>query len=436
MGKIVERLIIRGINGLCHLKIGHRRRIVSVPESSNAHGFVFSEQREICPARYGIIDCLRFYGEKLHIDRSKGIGRLICSSVIESVDRFDQILIGRSLGIGLVDPGICRIHCLLGLFDFSPERRHLCLVHSHIGRIRRDLLIRLIADRFRSGGHKKEPDRRCSDQHPCEQIKDRRSDIGLPERMDRLYIAGIDKRRISALILLPGPPDGESGLKSRRKSRLFVHFLQESQGRRVRLIDPDSLLQKFSRFLILTVLNIEEREKVISLDQLRILGQDLLELDHRDVFIAVITVLQCQIILFDRLVDDIQTVRVLLEVLDIFDGNVVVRLNIFGNDPLRERRHDLSHLKIDETEKIPGRDIQLVEFQASPEHIDRPGEISDLSLFEPLIIVKSGQHDRLLLHRNIAAAVRTVSGLCELRPAVHTFHSESLLLTDVSFSIS
>ena len=175
---------------------------------------------------------------------------------------------------------------------------------------------------------------------------------------------------------------------------------------------------------------------MISLDQLRILGQDLLELDHRDVFIAVITVLQRQIILFDRLVDDIQTVRVLLEVLDIFDGYVVVRLNIFGNDPLRERRHYLSHLKIDETEKIPGRDIQLVEFQASPEHIDRPGEISDLSLFEPLIIVKSGQHDRLFLHRNIAAAVRTVSGLCELRPAVHTFHSESLLLTDVSFSIS
>ena len=83
---------------------------------------------------------------------------------------------------------------------------------------------------------------------------------------------------------------------------------------------------------------------------------------------------------------------------------------------------DFARLEIDESEQVSRRYIQLIEFEAALELVDRTGQIPHLCLFKPLIIIEPGQYDRLLLHRHVTAALRTVGGRGQLSAAVHTFH--------------
>ena len=128
---------------------------------------------------------------------------------------------------------------------------------------------------------------------------------------------------------------------------------------------------------------------MISLDELRILSEDLFQLNHSDIFVALCTVLESDIVLFDRLVDYIQTVRIFLQVLDIFDRNIFLRLNIFRDDPLGKGCNNFAHLKIDQSQKVPGRNIHFIKFQTSAQLIDGSAEVSDLGLLKTLIIIET-----------------------------------------------
>ena len=61
---------------------------------------------------------------------------------------------------------------------------------------------------------------------------------------------------------------------------LFIDLPQETQRRRIGLVDPDRFLQQFPGFLIFAAVDVKQRQQVISLDELRVLGEDLLQLDQ------------------------------------------------------------------------------------------------------------------------------------------------------------
>ena len=91
---------------------------------------------------------------------------------------------------------------------------------------------------------------------------------------------------------------------------------------------------------------------MIALDQLRILVQNLFQLDHRHILTALAAALQTVIVLFDGLVDHIQFVGVLLQPFDILGSDVVFRHDIFTDDPFTQRRYRLAGLKIHQSQQV------------------------------------------------------------------------------------
>ena len=162
---------------------------------------------------------------------------------------------------------------------------------------------------------------------------------------------------------------------------------------------------------------------MVSLDKLGILRQNLLELNRRYVFISLTAAFERFIIFLNRLINRVQLVRLCLKLLNILGGYIVIRHDILADDPFAQRRHRLAGLKIDQPQKISRLNVQLIKLQASLQQINRSGQIADLRLLQPLVIVQIGKLIRLALYADIASALRTVIRICEPRSAVHTVHS-------------
>ena len=190
--------------------------------------------------------------------------------------------------------------------------------------------------------------------------------------------------------IVPVGPDGKSWLQCCRCPCPLIYFMQKAQRRRVRLVNLNRFFKKLAGFFIFRLVDILKRQQVIALYQFGVLRQDLFELDHCHIFIAVMAVLQGYIIFLYSLVDDVEPVGILLKIFNIFRCNIVIRLDILGNDPLRQSCYHFTGLEIDKTQKISCRNVQLVKFQASPELINSSAQIPYLRLFQSLVVIKTG----------------------------------------------
>ena len=82
------------------------------------------------------------------------------------------------------------------------------------------------------------------------------------------------------------------------------------------------------------ILHINQCQKVVPLDQLGILSQDLPKLNGRHILVALSAKSQSIVIFPYRLINGIQLIRICLETADVFIGNVACRLQVLTDNPL------------------------------------------------------------------------------------------------------
>ena len=70
------------------------------------------------------------------------------------------------------------------------------------------------------------------------------------------------------------------------------------------------------------------------MDKPGIQGQNLFQLDYRQVFITLVALRQCSVIFFDGLIDGIQPAGVGLQSVYIFIRNIFFRLHVLADNPL------------------------------------------------------------------------------------------------------
>ena len=97
-------------------------------------------------------------------------------------------------------------------------------------------------------------------------------------------------------------------------------------------------------------------------------------------------------------------------------------VDVLGDHPLRKCRNRLSDLVVNETEKIPGIQVILVEPQTVLQRQDCTGKIPYLCLLQPVIIQIIGRIYNFLISAYIRSAVRTMIRLIELAAAFEAIH--------------
>ena len=90
--------------------------------------------------------------------------------------------------------------------------------------------------------------------------------------------------------------------------------------------DPDIL----SRLGILFIHNVKQCQKLICFHICRMHLNCFLKLEYSQILTALVTVIQCLIVSFDRLIDLIQLVFFLFYLYNIIIGNVLFRLEILA----------------------------------------------------------------------------------------------------------
>ena len=81
-------------------------------------------------------------------------------------------------------------------------------------------------------------------------------------------------------------------------------------------------------------MNINQRQQMISLDQLRILVQNLAQLDRSHILIVLAAAFQRTVVFLDRLIDHIQLRLLRLQRRNILRRHIILRHNILADDPL------------------------------------------------------------------------------------------------------
>ena len=276
-----------------------------------------------------------------------------------------------------------------------------------------------------------EPDHQSAEYKPKENIQQRRHIRTLPEgrRLDHRVARCKTVRQNFLHILLRFSPAGKPPRFQRSLcSCLLVDFFQESQRSGVGLVDPCRLLQDLSCFFVLLFFDMDQRQKMITFDQLWILAQDLFQLDRRYIFVAFPAAFERAVVFLDRLIDHIQLRRLRLQLGNIFRGNVVFRHDIFADDPFAQRRYRFTGLKINKSKKISCLNIQLIKFETSAQHVDRSGQIPDLCLVQPKIIIHIGKGHTFSLYAQVKSTIRTeIHLLINDCLTIHTIHRHTLL---------
>ena len=207
----------------------------------------------------------------------------------------------------------------------------------------------------------------------------------------------------------------------------ILNLLQITQDRCVRHINRSRFFEQPARTFIFLPLHIEKRQKLICLHKLGILVDHLFELNDRHILIVLATIHDRLIIFSDSLVDRIETVFVILKLIQIIICQVVLRLKIFADHPFAQRRNSLTCLIIAKTQKISGIRIFFVEFQAALQAGDSSLHVPYERFFQPLIIQKIGNPDNPLLDCDIGTAPCAVVNPGKRGITVNTPHELSLL---------
>ena len=151
----------------------------------------------------------------------------------------------------------------------------------------------------------------------------------------------------------------------------------------------------------------QKRQKLVGPDEPGVQGENLLQLDHRQVLAVLVAVYQGLVIFLDGLVDRLQPCGIGLHLIDIIICKILFGFQILADHPLTEGRYHFAHLKIHQSQKVPGFYIIFVEFQALPKTVDGSCQIPDTCFFQTVIIICIGGADQLLIQGHICPTGRT-----------------------------
>ena len=216
-------------------------------------------------------------------------------------------------------------------------------------------------------------------------------------------------------------------LRSTLRLKLRKDLLPVAKSCRVVYIQKKAALQLFVSPLVLLVLNIKQRKKLPCAQIARIHRQHLLQLQNRNIQIIGIAAFQSVIISLDGAVKILHRLPACLNLCQILRPEILLAVkslvvDVLGDHPLRKCRNRLSDLVVNETEKIPGIQIVLVEPQTVLQRQDCAGKIPHLCLLQPVIIQIIGRIYNFLISAYIRSAVRTMIRLIELAAAFEAIH--------------
>ena len=238
---------------------------------------------------------------------------------------------------------LCRLDLLLRRSRRFVQRIHLALelvqlglLARHLAAVFHNLLVRLPVNSLRIRRPDQKPHNQCAKHQPNTDIQHRCRCRRLAERRRNNHrIPAYHTLTLVLALLLRALPAAEPPrLQRRLRTRLEINLLQETKRRRVRLVNFRRLFQNLPRFLILTFVNINQRQQMISLDQLRILVQNLAQLDRSHILIVLAAAFQRTVVFLDRLIDHIQLRLLRLQRRNILRRHIILRHNILADDPL------------------------------------------------------------------------------------------------------
>ena len=216
-------------------------------------------------------------------------------------------------------------------------------------------------------------------------------------------------------------------LRSTLRLKLRKDLLPVAKGCRVVYIQKKAALQLFISPLVLLVLNIKQGKELSCAQIARIHRQHLLQLQNRNIQIIGIAAFQSVIISLDGAVKILHRLPACLNLCQILRPEILLAVkslvvDVLGDHPLRKCRNRLSDLVVNETEKIPGIQVILVEPQTVLQRQDCTGKIPHLCLLQPVIIQIIGRIYNFLISAYIRSAVRTMIRLIELAAAFEAIH--------------
>ena len=142
---------------------------------------------------------------------------------------------------------------------------------------------------------------------------------------------------------------------------------------------------------ILSILDLNQCQKEISADELRIAADNFSKLNRRDIIVSLTTGSQRLIVLTNCLIQLFQVLRIRPQILNKVSSIVSCRSEIGADDPFTQGGNRLPCLIIYQSEKISGLDIILIKLQADTKLINRAGKVTDLGHIKSLVVIASRQ---------------------------------------------
>ena len=230
-----------------------------------------------------------------------------------------------------------------------------------------DLVRRLTAHRLYLCRDRKEPHESHAHHQADKDIQDH-IDAGVfligSRHDDRLISAGIGNDiRILPILLFLFRLRGTSRRLSGQLRQLSLIMKRNI----VRLIDGQSSLQFPFRPLVFLRLDVKEGQELMSLHQLGIQRQHLLQLDDCQILASLLAVQQRLIVFLNGLIDRVKPRRICLNRVDILVCDVFLRLQVLADDPFGQSRYHVAHLKTDQSQQVSGLYIVLIQLQTVPQ---------------------------------------------------------------------
>ncbi len=129
-------------------------------------------------------------------------------------------------------------------------------------------------------------------------------------------------------------------------------------------VNPQHLVEGFSRLGIVLMDDIQKRQKQMGLYKSRIRLHNAGQGEHRQIVAPAPGLRQGQVILFHILAHNVQALLLALDLFQIEIRAVVLLLKIHADDPLHQRLRHLAHLIVDKTQKISGIHLVFIQIQA------------------------------------------------------------------------
>ena len=166
----------------------------------------------------------------------------------------------------------------------------------------------------------------------------------------------------------------------------LFYLMKIAKCSRISSINLCRFFQQLSCLFVLLLLHIDQRQQMISLDQIRILRQNLFQLNHGHILIILFAVQQRLIILLYGLIDGLQFVFIGLQLCNIEICRIIFFHGILTDDPFTQGGNHFSRLIIHQTQQVSGINVLFIKLQTSLQTGNRTRQIPDTGLLQSFIV--------------------------------------------------